>query len=183
MKIFIILIFIAIFSSGCNEDFDFNKKITIKTTVRAKVYSAHASAHPGWIEFCKKYDHPINQPQKTITDLKKIFYELFDNFNYVSDQDNYAVSDQWEIIGSDGKGDCEDFALTLFQNLLSAGFEKPNVRIALGWVGDSYHCVCLVEVDSGVLYVCDNYGICLFDKYECEWDRALDETHLYWVKM
>lgn len=134
----------------------------------------------GWIGFCKKYNYEISySSKKTMSDLTKVFYPIHDNFNYVAD-----TKDSWDILEPDNMfGDCDDFAMTLRHNLIKSGFLKQNVRIALGFLDGGYHAVCVVELSNGVLYVCDQGGICNYKDSDMDWDMILDETEQYWVKL
>jgi len=137
-------------------------------------------------------DVPV-APNKNSFDLKKAHKAFRKKFTYMHDIDKYGVDEYWTIMPDDDLvGDCEDFALTFREKLIEAGFTPPNVRIATcvmpnGYRDNShqtYHAVLIVEVFWGEVYVVDSKRCLKFDSFKViEWDKVLDETGNYWVKM
>lgn len=48
---------------------------------------------------------------------------------YTSDQNNYGKSDVWVIYPANGKGDCEDYALTKQQELIKKGIPEEDIPL------------------------------------------------------
>jgi len=73
----------------------------------------------------------------------------------ISDPENYGVAEYWALPRF-GRGDCEDFVLEKYRQLLEAGFDSRDltVAIALDRLGDN-HAVLVVHHSTGDL-ILDN---------------------------
>ena len=86
---------------------------------------------------------------KTITNINR---QVNFAIEYLSDQENYGVSDYWTI-PKNGKGDCDDYTCMKQDLLNQKGI--PSF-IATCWVEiGGYHAVLLVDTDRGT-FVLDN---------------------------
>jgi predicted transglutaminase-like cysteine proteinase len=70
----------------------------------------------------------------------------------VDDLDHYGVDDVWVENPADGKGDCEDFALTKARVLQQLGWSASRMQLAVFGYGKQAHAVLVVD-DT---YVLDN---------------------------
>ncbi len=68
------------------------------------------------------------------------------------DLDHYGVDDVWVESPADGKGDCEDFALTKARLLQQLGWSPSRMQLAVFGYGKQAHAVLLID-DK---YVLDN---------------------------
>jgi predicted transglutaminase-like cysteine proteinase len=190
----IILIF-AVFTTftGCNfsditglinpeTEYEKTEKTTDSQTTKGTAYQSIDS----WETYCERYNvENITYPQKTISELNRIFYELFNKFNYVSDLSQWG-EDQWDILDDNYQGDCEDFSITLQKKLIENGFEQYNVMLAIGTVTNGNttngHMALIVKVNLGERYICDNTGIYRFDDFDMDITHKQDESGLFWAK-
>ena len=69
-----------------------------------------------------------------------------------NDLDHYGVDDVWVESPADGKGDCEDFALTKARLLQQLGWSPSRMQLAVFGYGKQAHAVLLID-DK---YVLDN---------------------------
>ncbi|MFV0282104.1 MAG: transglutaminase-like cysteine peptidase [Rhodoblastus sp.] len=119
----------------------------------------------GWVDFCQRYrgecDAPAAMPRKiglsakTLREIERINRWVNKNIESVSDMDHWSVIDQWDY-PTDGRGDCEDFALLKRKLLAEQGF--PMQALLLTVVKDKNnegHAVLTVHTDHGD-YVLDN---------------------------
>jgi predicted transglutaminase-like cysteine proteinase len=69
----------------------------------------------------------------------------------LSDPENYGVAEHWTL-PENGRGDCEDFVLRKYKDLLDAGVPARylSVAIVLDWQGDN-HAVLVLHHASGDL--------------------------------
>jgi predicted transglutaminase-like cysteine proteinase len=80
--------------------------------------------------------------------LQAVNYKVNSECTYQPDTEHYGKSDFWSLV-VDGKGDCEDYALTKRKLLLDQGIPHEKIRIALCWVETGeYHCVLVVTDDE-----------------------------------
>jgi predicted transglutaminase-like cysteine proteinase len=119
----------------------------------------------GWIDFCRRYKgecdaDPTPGPdiQATAANLA-IIAQVNDLVNRsvepVNDIDHWGVADQWDY-PTDGKGDCEDYALLKRKLLREHGFPSRTLLITV--VRDSQgegHAILTVKTTGGD-YVLDN---------------------------
>ena len=119
----------------------------------------------GWVDFCQRYkgecDMPGAMPRdvhltpKAMKDIERINRWVNKNVESVSDLDHWGVVDQWDY-PTDGKGDCEDYALLKRRLLAEQGF--PMQALLMTVVKDQNnegHAVLTVKTDHGD-YVLDN---------------------------
>ncbi|WP_457795529.1 transglutaminase-like cysteine peptidase [Methylocystis sp. S23] len=119
----------------------------------------------GWVDFCQRYggecDDAAGAPRTielTAAALRKIegVNALVNNkIEPVSDAEHAGAPDAWDY-PTDGKGDCEDYALLKRRVLMEAGF--PRAALLLAVVKDEHgdgHAVLMARTDRGD-FVLDN---------------------------
>jgi len=119
----------------------------------------------GWVDFCQRYSGECNDaavaPQTielTAAALRKIegVNALVNNkVEPVSDAEHAGAPDAWDY-PTDGKGDCEDYALLKRRVLMEAGF--PRAALLLTVAKDEHgdgHAVLMVRTDRGD-FILDN---------------------------
>jgi predicted transglutaminase-like cysteine proteinase len=119
----------------------------------------------GWVDFCQRYkgecDAAVTQPRdvqltpKAMKEIERINRWVNKNVESVSDMDHWGVIDQWDY-PTDGKGDCEDYALLKRKLLAEQGF--PIQALLMTVVKDKNnegHAILTVKTDHGD-YVLDN---------------------------
>ncbi len=119
----------------------------------------------GWVDFCQRYkgecDGQRTMPRdveltpKALKEIERINRWVNANVEAVSDMDHWGVVDQWDY-PSDGKGDCEDYALLKRKLLAEQGF--PVQALLMTVVKDQNndgHAVLTVHTDHGD-FVLDN---------------------------
>lgn len=82
------------------------------------------------------------------------------NMTYQDDQSHYGKNDYWVMAPSDGKGDCEDYALTKEFLLSEAGFPTvENTKLVLVLVRDDGkiygHAILAVKMPKGSIAYLD----------------------------
>lgn len=74
--------------------------------------------------------------------------QVNNNMTYMSDSDNYGISDKW-VPNCPKSGDCEDYALCKLKHLKESGYDKSKIGILV--VEDTFrkmpHAVTIVEPD------------------------------------
>jgi predicted transglutaminase-like cysteine proteinase len=126
---------------------------------------AETSVPYGWVDFCQRYrgecQDDDREPQNvslTPAALKKIERVnawVNRNIQPVTDMQHWGVVDQWDY-PTDGKGDCEDYALLKRKMLIEEGF--PRQALLMTVVKDKNnegHAILSVKTDRGD-YVLDN---------------------------
>ncbi len=119
----------------------------------------------GWIDFCPRYRGECNVARtmprdveltpKAMKEIERINKWVNKNVESVSDMDHWGVIDRWDY-PTDGKGDCEDYALLKRKLLAEQGF--PMQTLLMTVVKDQNndgHAVLMVKTDHGD-YVLDN---------------------------
>ncbi len=119
----------------------------------------------GWAEFCRRYAGEcdsgpltpvdINLTPKTIREIGRVSQWVNAHVKPVSDMEHWGVIDQWDY-PSDGKGDCEDYALFKRKILIEEGF--PRQALLMTVVKDEHnegHSVLTIKTNSGE-FVLDN---------------------------
>lgn len=119
----------------------------------------------GWVDFCQRYsgecDEAARAPQNI--DLTPAAMRRIEGVNAlvnskvepVSDAEHAGAPDAWDY-PTDGKGDCEDYALLKRRVLIEAGF--PRAALLLTVVKDEHgdgHAVLMARTNRGD-YVLDN---------------------------
>jgi hypothetical protein len=163
----ILAIIFLLFFVGCGGD-----------SHQAIIDNIKADSPQGWLGYCESYGCESVEI-KGYGDLQRVFNPLQDNFTYVPD-----IEESWDILQPDNQtGDCDDFAVTLRCRLIESGFDRSFVRLACCYLNNEPHLVCIVEVNGGSLYVCDDSGINEYDDFDVGWSSILDETESYWIKL
>jgi predicted transglutaminase-like cysteine proteinase len=119
----------------------------------------------GWVGFCQRYADEcaggptpaldIRLTAKTGRELARINSWVNHAIEPVSDMDHWGVIDQWDI-PSDGKGDCEDYALYKRKLLIEEGF--PRQALLMTVVKDEHdegHAILTVKTNRGE-FILDN---------------------------
>lgn len=76
-------------------------------------------------------------------------------FVFITDDDQYHQHDFWALLTSNGRGDCEDFALTKRALLIGAGVPAGAIALAIVIDKGDQHAVLLVRFSDRVV-VLDN---------------------------
>ncbi|PPD43168.1 MAG: transglutaminase [Methylocystis sp.] len=140
----------------------------------ARSPAPHASAAPlgpetsvpfGWVEFCKRYAAECDEPATAVGEIaldaaalgkiKGVNALVNHSVEPVSDSEHVGVIDSWDY-PSDGKGDCEDYALMKRRLLIDAGFARGALLLTV--VKDQHgdgHSVLMVRTSRGD-FVLDN---------------------------
>jgi predicted transglutaminase-like cysteine proteinase len=119
----------------------------------------------GWVDFCRRYDGEcsggplppldIVTTSKTIKEIERINKWVNGHVEAVSDKDHWGVIDEWDY-PTDGKGDCEDYALLKRKILIEEGF--PRQALLMTVVKDTKkegHAILTVKTSTGE-FVLDN---------------------------
>jgi len=119
----------------------------------------------GWVDFCRRYagecDHgqlsplDINLSAKAFEQIDRINKWVNATVEPITDWDHWHVVDQWDY-PTDGKGDCEDYALFKRRLLIALGF--PRQALLMTVVKDENnegHAILTVKTNHGE-FVLDN---------------------------
>ena len=119
----------------------------------------------GWVDFCQRYRGECQDDDRVAQDidLTAAAYRKIDKINAwvnkniepVSDMDHWGVVDQWDY-PTDGKGDCEDYALLKRRMLIEEGFPRQAllVTVVKESNGDG-HAILTIKTNRGE-FVLDN---------------------------
>lgn len=120
---------------------------------------AETSVPFGWVDFCQRYRgecgaktepaQDIELNSRTMREIERINRWVNRNIEPVSDQDHWGVVDRWDY-PTDGKGDCEDYALLKRKLLAEQGF--PLSALLMTVVRDQHdegHAILMVRTDHG----------------------------------
>ena len=101
---------------------------------------AETSVPYGWVDFCARYQGEcagqrlsaldVNLTPKAMSELVKVNKWVNAHVEATSDMDHWGVADRWDY-PSDGKGDCEDYALLKRKMLIDAGFPRQAVLMTV----------------------------------------------------
>ncbi len=128
---------------------------------------ADTSVPYGWVEFCGRYRgecpdddraaQPIDLTPAVMRKIQRINAAVNKSVTPVSDMDHWGVVDQWDY-PTDGKGDCEDYALLKRRMLIDEGFPRQALLMTVVKEanGDG-HAVLTVKTNRGE-FVLDNLG-------------------------
>ncbi len=128
---------------------------------------ADTSVPYGWVEFCGRYRgecpdddraaQPIDLTPAVMRKIQRINAAVNKSVAPVSDMDHWGVVDQWDY-PTDGKGDCEDYALLKRRMLMDEGFPRQALLMTVVKEanGDG-HAVLTVKTNRGE-FVLDNLG-------------------------
>lgn len=119
----------------------------------------------GWADFCRRYAGEcdsgplpaldVNLTAKTMKEIGRVGRWVNTHVKPVSDMEHWGVIDRWDY-PSDGKGDCEDFALFKRKILIDEGY--PRQALLMTVVKDEHnegHAVLTVKTSAGE-FVLDN---------------------------
>lgn len=119
----------------------------------------------GWADFCRRYTGEcdgaalpavdINLSGKSIKEIERINRWVNEHIEPVSDSQHWGTLDQWDY-PTDGRGDCEDFALLKRKLLIDEGF--PRQALLMTIVKDAHddgHAILTVKTNAGE-FVLDN---------------------------
>jgi len=115
----------------------------------------------GWVEFCVRYTPECDTQPSTPRDVtltEKAQHELTvvndwvnKSIQQVTDMEHWGVDEQWDY-PSDGKGDCEDFALLKRKMLIRAGWPREALLMTVVRdENDDGHAVLTVKTTQGEL--------------------------------
>lgn len=111
---------------------------------------------------------PRSNPE-LIDKLSLINKTVNERITYVSDQEHYGIPDYWVMFPGDGKGDCEDYAITKMELMRLGGY--PTVayaRIRGVMAGIQGHAILEVLLPSGEIAFLDNNANVLMTRQELE---------------
>ena len=126
---------------------------------------ADTSVPYGWVEFCSRYasecpdddraSQPIALTPAVMRKIQQINAWVNKTIEPVSDMDHWGVVDQWDY-PTDGRGDCEDYALLKRRMLMAEGFPRQALLMTVVKEanGDG-HAVLTVKTTRGE-FVLDN---------------------------
>ena len=110
---------------------------------------------------------PIESTAKLIADLNRVNRSVNRNHSYAPD----GLLDNWNILGFEEAGDCEDFALTKAELLLEMGYPASAIRLVTGKTESGLGHAWLVVQTTGGDYALDiNYS-------DIQCDESLPYTH------
>ena len=113
----------------------------------------------GWVDFCSRYageckdddraPQPIHLTVGAMKTIERINLTVNHEIEAVSDMDHWGVVDQWDY-PTDGRGDCEDFALLKRKLLMKAGFPRQALLMTVVKEADGEgHAILTVKTDQG----------------------------------
>ncbi len=119
----------------------------------------------GWGDFCRRYQGECDggplQPvdivakPKIMKELERVNKWVNAHIEPITDLEHWGVIDQWDY-PSDGKGDCEDFALLKRKILLAEGFPRQALLMTVVKDADHEGHAILTVKTSGGDFVLDN---------------------------
>jgi predicted transglutaminase-like cysteine proteinase len=113
----------------------------------------------GWADFCSRYageckdddraPQPIHLTAGAMKTIERINVTVNHEIEAVSDMDHWGVVDQWDY-PTDGRGDCEDFALLKRKLLMQAGFPRQALLMTVVKEANGEgHAILTVKTDQG----------------------------------
>jgi predicted transglutaminase-like cysteine proteinase len=119
----------------------------------------------GWVDFCQRYRGECEAPELTATDvtltpktmkeIERVNQWVNSNITPMSDMDHWGVVDQWDY-PSDGKGDCEDYALLKRKLLIEEGLPRQALLMTVVKdLNNDGHAVLTVKTNKGD-FILDN---------------------------
>lgn len=94
----------------------------------------------GWVDFCQRYRGECLDDETAPQDIEltaAVFRKIAHinawvnkNIDPIADADHWSSLDQWDY-PSDGKGDCEDFALLKRRMLIEEGFPRQALLLTV----------------------------------------------------
>lgn len=131
----------------------------------AMTITGETSVPYGWVDFCDRYAGEcdggpaspldVTLSARVLKDLERIDRVVNTTVAPVTDTDHWGVVDRWDY-PSDGKGDCEDYALEKRRLLMASGYPRQALLMTVvkDHAGEG-HAVLTVKTDHGD-YVLDN---------------------------
>src|SRR5450631_2237543 len=127
--------------------------------------SGPASVPYGWADFCRRYAGEcdsgpfapldVNLTPKTMKEIERVSKWVNAHVKPVSDIEHWGVIDQWDY-PTDGKGDCEDYALFKRKILMGEGFPRQALLMTVVKDGQNEgHAILTVKTNAGE-FVLDN---------------------------
>jgi predicted transglutaminase-like cysteine proteinase len=113
----------------------------------------------GWVDFCNRYarecadddraPQPIRLTAAALKTIQRINAQVNEEIEAVSDMDHWGVVDQWDY-PTDGRGDCEDFALLKRKLLMKAGFPRQALLMTVVKEANGEgHAILTLKTDQG----------------------------------
>jgi predicted transglutaminase-like cysteine proteinase len=113
----------------------------------------------GWVDFCSRYageckdddraPQPIHLTAGAMKTIERVNVTVNHEIEAVSDMDHWGVADQWDY-PTDGRGDCEDFALLKRKLLMRAGFPRQALLMTVVKEANGEgHAILTVKTDQG----------------------------------
>jgi predicted transglutaminase-like cysteine proteinase len=113
----------------------------------------------GWVDFCSRYPRecadddrapqPIRLTAAALKTIQRINAKVNEDIEAVSDMDHWGVVDQWDY-PTDGRGDCEDFALLKRKLLMKAGFPRQALLMTVVKEANGEgHAILTIKTDQG----------------------------------
>ncbi|GAC1518388.1 MAG: transglutaminase-like cysteine peptidase [Beijerinckiaceae bacterium] len=119
----------------------------------------------GWVDFCQRYRGEcdgseltamdINLTAKTMKEIERVNQWVNANITPMSDMEHWGVIDQWDY-PTDGKGDCEDYALLKRKLLIEEGLPRQALLMTVVKdLNNEGHAVLTVKTNKGE-FILDN---------------------------
>ena len=113
----------------------------------------------GWVDFCSRVPgecqdddraaQPIGLTAPAMQTIQQINVMVNHQIKAVSDMDHWGLIDRWDI-PTDGRGDCEDFALLKRKLLMKAGFARQALLMTVVKEANGEgHAILTVKTDQG----------------------------------
>jgi predicted transglutaminase-like cysteine proteinase len=155
---------------------------------------AAVAAPPGFISFCLRQSTqckdekpgaaPVHLDAQTRALIEKVNTQVNHTTTWVDDAVRSEVKEHFDLVRN-GKGDCEDIALTKRKMLNATGIPFHNLMLAIGKNRNGeLHAVLVVRTDAGDL-VLDSPDMAIRDWRQAglTWLKRQDGTALGWESM
>jgi predicted transglutaminase-like cysteine proteinase len=124
-----------------------------------------ASVPYGWADFCRRYAGEcagaplapldVNLTPAAASEIERVNAWVNAHVEAVSDKERWGVLDQWDY-PTEGKGDCEDYALLKRRILLDEGFPRQALLMTVVKdARDEGHALLTIKTNAGD-FVLDN---------------------------
>lgn len=126
---------------------------------------ARTSVPYGWVDFCNRYSTEcdvqaldavdIDLTSAALSDIERVNRKVNMAVQPVTDMDHWGVVDRWDY-PTDGKGDCEDYALLKRKILMHDGYPRQALLITVvkDHEGEG-HAILTIKTNQGE-FVLDN---------------------------
>ena len=126
---------------------------------------ARTSVPYGWVDFCNRYSTEcdvqsldavdIDLTPAALSDIERVNRKINMAVQPVTDMDHWGVVDRWDY-PTDGKGDCEDYALLKRKILMHDGYPRQAllVTVVKDHEGEG-HAILTIKTNQGE-FVLDN---------------------------